>query len=366
MAQPSIQSGNTRHDLNPVSLLQPAGSGNGSDANGFEAALDRARQPEPGRDPASDKDFGRRNNEREMRTTEPPERREARPENPQRPDRPAEGRRANASGSSEKRADAAEKSASPEPTASTKPGEDDTQAAAPAAVPADIAAIIAAFIAARGAPTGEEDAAEMPGLRSSKLALGISDLLGGSASEKGADAGRLAALLGGKDAADAVAPEARDKNAAQILNLFAQANGNRSASGGAESMLAANTRGEANMGGVQTAVMPFATRVDAAQASQSTVVQLPVATTVGHRGWAAEVGNQVAWMLGRNESRAELRIDPSERRPDHGPLRRGNPGHARRPRTGDAALARGAATGGNQSGTDQRRNLRRPVRTART
>ncbi|MBA4743523.1 MAG: flagellar hook-length control protein FliK, partial [Azoarcus sp.] len=132
-------------------------------------------------------------------------------------------------------------------------------------------------------------------------------LLGGGSSDKGADAGRLAALLGGKDAPDT---EARDKNAAQILNLFAQANGSRSASGGAESMLAANARGEANMGGVQTAVMPFAARMDGAQAAQNTVVQLPVATTVGHRGWAAEVGNQVAWMLGRNESRAELQLTP--------------------------------------------------------
>src|SRR5690606_26270218 len=280
MAQPSIQSGSARHDLNPVSLLQPAGSGSG-DVMGFEAALDRARQPESGRDPAADKDFGRRNEAREMRTAEQPERREVRPENPEHPDRPAEGRPANAPDSPEKRADGAEQTAPPEQGARAKPGEEDAQAAAPAALPADIAAIIAAFIAARGAsdgPSSEDEAIEMPGLRGSKLALGIADLLGGK---------------------DAPHPEARDKNAAQILNLFAQTNGNRPAAGGAESMLAANARGEANMGGVQTAVMPFAARVDGAQAAQNTVVQLPVATTVGHRGWAAEVGNQVAWMLGR-------------------------------------------------------------------
>lgn len=311
MAQPSIQSGSARHDLNPVSLLQPAGSGGGSDATGFEAALDRARQPESGRKPSADKDLGRRDEAQEMRTAEQPERGEVRPENPQRPDRPAEGRPENASGSPEKRADGAEQAAPPEQAASAKPGEEDAQAAAPAALPADIAAIIAAFIAARSAsdgPAGEDESIELPGLRGNKLALGISDLLGGASNKDGSDTSRLATLLGGKDAHTSIGLDARDKSAAQALNLAAQAN-NRP-SGGAEALLSATARSDANMGGVQTAAMPFAARLDGAQAAQSTIVQLPVATTVGHRGWAAEVGNQVAWMLGRNESRAELQLTP--------------------------------------------------------
>ncbi|HNB07023.1 MAG TPA: flagellar hook-length control protein FliK, partial [Thauera aminoaromatica] len=38
--------------------------------------------------------------------------------------------------------------------------------------------------------------------------------------------------------------------------------------------------------------------------------QLPVATPAGEQGWAEDVGNQVRWMLGRAESKAELVLTP--------------------------------------------------------
>ncbi len=39
-------------------------------------------------------------------------------------------------------------------------------------------------------------------------------------------------------------------------------------------------------------------------------LQLPVATPAGREAWAEDVGNQVRWMLGRAESKAELVLTP--------------------------------------------------------
>jgi len=45
-------------------------------------------------------------------------------------------------------------------------------------------------------------------------------------------------------------------------------------------------------------------------AAQAASPQLPVATPAGEPGWAEDVGNQVRWMLGRAESKAELVLTP--------------------------------------------------------
>lgn len=45
-------------------------------------------------------------------------------------------------------------------------------------------------------------------------------------------------------------------------------------------------------------------------AAQAVSPQLPVATPAGEPGWAEDVGNQVRWMLGRAESKAELVLTP--------------------------------------------------------
>lgn len=45
-------------------------------------------------------------------------------------------------------------------------------------------------------------------------------------------------------------------------------------------------------------------------AAQASSPQLPVATPAGEPGWAEDVGNQVRWMLGRAESKAELVLTP--------------------------------------------------------
>jgi len=42
-----------------------------------------------------------------------------------------------------------------------------------------------------------------------------------------------------------------------------------------------------------------------------TSLQLPVATPAGQESWAEDVGNQVRWMLGRAESKAELVLSPA-------------------------------------------------------
>ncbi|HLW04598.1 MAG TPA: flagellar hook-length control protein FliK, partial [Azoarcus sp.] len=59
-------------------------------------------------------------------------------------------------------------------------------------------------------------------------------------------------------------------------------------------------------GGPSAVGLSFAPRLEAAQQ----LPQLPITLSPGHRGWAAEVGNQVSWMVGRSEARAELQLTP--------------------------------------------------------
>lgn len=47
-----------------------------------------------------------------------------------------------------------------------------------------------------------------------------------------------------------------------------------------------------------------------ASSAQAASPQLPVPTPAGEPGWAEDVGNQVRWMLGRAESKAELVLTP--------------------------------------------------------
>jgi flagellar hook-length control protein FliK len=47
-----------------------------------------------------------------------------------------------------------------------------------------------------------------------------------------------------------------------------------------------------------------------APATQAATPQLPVHTPAGQQAWAEDVGNQVRWMLGRAESKAELVLTP--------------------------------------------------------
>ncbi|SIR61020.1 flagellar hook-length control protein FliK [Aromatoleum tolulyticum] len=45
--------------------------------------------------------------------------------------------------------------------------------------------------------------------------------------------------------------------------------------------------------------------------TEQTPPQLPVHTPAGQRAWAEDVGNRMMWMVGRNESRAELVLTPA-------------------------------------------------------
>lgn len=53
-----------------------------------------------------------------------------------------------------------------------------------------------------------------------------------------------------------------------------------------------------------------ATGAGVARTESTSLQQLPVATAVGQRAWAEDVGTKLTWMVGRGESRAELVLTP--------------------------------------------------------
>lgn len=292
MAQPSITTGTNKPELNPAALFQATPNSTSPDGSGFEAALDRARQSDKPRESGP---------EQRSATTREPERDAARTTG----ERPAD---ASANRSRERPASSerttTESDAPKQEAATEDGGEELATTEAPAGLPAEIAAIIAALAGPRlkgaAATTDAEPLPDMPG---SKLALGIADLLGGRAMKTGADAGASAA-----DGPDLpIALDAKDKNPSQQAQLLLVSQQARTQNP-SEALLSAAARVDANTN-AQGAGIAFAARLETAQQA-SQVPQLPVATTVGHRGWANEVGSQVAWMIGKNESKAELVLTP--------------------------------------------------------
>lgn len=296
MAHTSIHSGARRPDMNPAALFQatpnPEPSGNAS----FEAALDRAREPE--RQEPAQSGQSRQNERSSERSKEPSRPNEARQQSEERPQQTATERPAD-----ERRSGEAESTARPDAPAEQSGKVADTEEETPAALPAEIAAILAALAVAtgRGAKPIEGDAAD----------AGVSSLLADAGKGKGGNAAQShAALLSlsgaaSKDSGETpIALAARDNTVQQAVMLATQSAPGRNF---ADQVLA-GLRGEATPG-IQGAGLPFAARGEAGQQIQQ-LTQLPVNTPAGQRAWASEIGNQVSWMLGRNESKAELVLTP--------------------------------------------------------
>ena len=281
MTHYQIRSGTSKPDLNPAAMFQaqPAPSTPGT---GFDAALERARQADRPKEQAASKGAEPRNG----RTTEHDTARDTAQPTASETD-----------------------AATPPASADAQTGETRQQSGAAdtkaeestAGLPAEIAALIAALAAGVAAKPADGDAAEAPEADTAGLLVSSDQRKSGRGDNQNA-AGQGFLLQPGKAAptaevdikptakpAVAITPEAL---AANTATPGENANGSPPASQAHQGFaaLVAN-RTET----VRTPAQP---------------VQLPVSTPAGSRGWSAEVGNQVVWMLGRNESKAELVLTP--------------------------------------------------------
>jgi flagellar hook-length control protein FliK len=312
MSHPSISPGAAKADLNPTALFQAAPDPAPQDGARFEAELDRAQNAERARDPAPAKASGPNREEGRTRTADEASVREVAREK-------SDAGKAEASRKqSQARTEKPDEAPADEATPLAIEVRTSPETASPAGLPAEIAAILTALAAAgiqRQASGEAED--EVSTLldsepRGKRIALGISDLFTSTGKGDGSAAGQLAKQSSGQTGKQAetlllkASPDTRD---AQTLAMAAQA-ASGAARNPAETLIGANARAEAAQA---TAATPaalagtFAARLEAAQQQQP---QLPVTTPVGQRGWGAEVGNRVAWMIGRNESKADLVLTP--------------------------------------------------------
>jgi flagellar hook-length control protein FliK len=196
--------------------------------------------------------------------------------------------------------------ATPASTAAGRQGETGTnadaqadtgeQAAATAALPA----MLAALLPGEGAEPAASEAAEQDPL---------ADLLAGGKQRRpsllpaGDHAGKSqAAANAGKDA-----PAAASNDATRVANFVTQLQGRGTAAvtafteSPARAMQALQGEAPTGLQGI------FAPRgPNPLQAA----TQLQVATPVGQRGWAEDVGSKVIWLTGRGETKAELVITP--------------------------------------------------------
>lgn len=167
----------------------------------------------------------------------------------------------------------------------------------PAAL-AGLPAAIAALLSGRQAPPDSEAAPDAP--------LLAADGKGGSLQNSGllpktdvsADAGGRgvatpAFLLQGRELAAAVI-STRGAASGQAVQSLQGEPGSASSQQGAQGLLA---HGAMHV-------------LRHAPATQAATPQLPVHTPAGQQAWAEDVGNQVRWMLGRAESKAELVLTP--------------------------------------------------------
>lgn len=184
-----------------------------------------------------------------------------------------------------------------------------TDPAALAGLPAAIAALLAGRVQApstadeAGAETSTPQLAADGGRKSlqNSVLLPKTDLSAGTGGNTGPGSGATPAfLLQGREFA-AAAMAARGASGAAAGGMTAdgiEAAGTGTGSG----------NGNAPAGLPHThGATPLLRQSPAAQAASP---QLPVATPAGEPGWAEDVGNQVRWMLGRAESKAELVLTP--------------------------------------------------------
>lgn len=291
MANTSIQSGSSKPEMNPALLFQATPAPKESADGGFEAALNRAREPErpetPRQSSQSQQAQGSGEPARERPANEPARESSA--------ERPAEPAPKNAEQAAKEPAENTDDAQAPQ----ARPGKPDEAAeVSTAGLPAEIAAMIAALTA--GGRVVQPDGKLMQG------AAGAGADAGSSKKGNAQAANTLSlALLGKDDGADSGKPLAlatRETAVQQAVTLATQSGPARSFA----DQVMAGMRGEM-VPGQQGAGVPFAARGEVGQ----TVAQLPVSTPAGQRAWASEVGNQIAWMVGRNESKAELVLTPA-------------------------------------------------------
>ncbi len=178
--------------------------------------------------------------------------------------------------------------------AATQPTDPATLAGLPAA--------IAALLSGRQAPPSGEAGTDAPLLAADGKGRLLHDALQNSGllpkTDLSAEAGGRgvstpAFLLQGRELAAAVI-NARGAASGQALQSLQSEPGSASTQQSAQGV---HTHGAMNV-------------LRHAPATQPATPQLPVHTPAGQQAWAEDVGNQVRWMLGRAESKAELVLTP--------------------------------------------------------
>lgn len=167
----------------------------------------------------------------------------------------------------------------------------------PAAL-AGLPAAIAALLSGRQAPPDSEAAPDAPllaadGKGGSLQNSGLLPKTDVSAEAGGRGVTTPAFLLQGRELAAAVI-STRGAASGQAVQSLQGEPGSASSQQGAQGLL---THGAMHV-------------LRHAPASQPATPQLPVHTPAGQQAWAEDVGNQVRWMLGRAESKAELVLTP--------------------------------------------------------
>ena len=181
-------------------------------------------------------------------------------------------------------------------------------AAAAATAPTDPAALaglpaaIAALLSGRQAPPSGEAATDAPLLASDGKGRSPQDLLQNSGLLPKTD---IAAEAGGRGVSTPAFLLQGRELAAAVINARGAASGQALQSLQGEPGSAANQQ---TAQGVHTHGAMHLLRH--APATQPATPQLPVHTPAGQQAWAEDVGNQVRWMLGRAESKAELVLTP--------------------------------------------------------
>ena len=178
-------------------------------------------------------------------------------------------------------------------------------AATPPTDPAALAglpAAIAALLSGRQAPPSGEAATDAPLLASDGKGRSPQDLLQNSGLLPKTD---VSAEAGGRGVSSPAFLLQGRELAAAVINARGAASGQALQSLQGEPGSAANQQ---TAQGVHTHGAMHLLRH--APATQPATPQLPVHTPAGQQAWAEDVGNQVRWMLGRAESKAELVLTP--------------------------------------------------------
>ena len=178
-------------------------------------------------------------------------------------------------------------------------------AATPPTDPAALAglpAAIAALLSGRQAPPSGEAATDAPLLASDGKGRSPHDLLQNSGLLPKTD---VSAETGGRGVSTPAFLLQGRELAAAVINARGAASGQALQSLQGEPGSAANQQ---TAQGVHTHGAMHLLRH--APATQPATPQLPVHTPAGQQAWAEDVGNQVRWMLGRAESKAELVLTP--------------------------------------------------------